>query len=505
MPIRRRDLFGAAGAFGFTLSGAASALFGARPAEAASAPAVPKRPRILLREGYIVSLDPKIGELRGDVLIDNGKIAAVGKNLKAEGAEIVDASNRLVLPGFIDSHRHSWQGVLRHQAVDWSLFQYFGTIFTKYGTNFRPEDVYVGTLLTRLGALESGITTMVDWAHIMNTPEHADASVHAARDSGGRTVFAMGWPQTPEPLKWIQKSTLDLPNDIVRVRKQHFSSNTGLVTLQMAARGPEFAVMEQVAKDLKTARDLGLQTTAHISGGGTIVAMQKAGLLGPDITHVHLLRATNEEVQMLKDSGGTASVSPPGEEWKTPWQGDPPATARLVRNGVIPSLSIDTEAFAVGDMFSTMRGTLGSSRYAVSHPAENEGVQAPPDPRQWHPANVIPMQMILEMATVHGAKPCGLDGKVGTISPGKEADLVLLDTNNLLFYPINKAVDAVVVAADTSCVDAVFVAGKAVKYNGKLVNQAQVSRVRKLAMASRDYLLAKGGVTLPDGLRPKTV
>jgi 5-methylthioadenosine/S-adenosylhomocysteine deaminase len=505
MSVRRRDLFGAAGAFGLTLTGATSELMGTTAARAAQPPAVPKRPRVLLRGGYIVTLDPKIGELRGDILIDNGKIAAVGKGLTAADAEIVDASAMLISPGFIDSHRHSWQGVLRHQAVDWSLFGYFGTIFTKYGTHFRPEDVYAGTLISRLGALESGITTMVDWAHIMNTPEHADAAVQAARDSHGRTVFAMGWPQTPEPMKWIQKSTLDLPNDIARVRKQHFSNNAGLVTLQMAARGPEFATIEQVAKDLKTARDLGLHTTAHISGGGPIVAMHKAGLLGPEITHVHLLKATDEEIGMLKDSGGTASVSPPGEEWKTPWQGDPPATARLVRHGVVPSLSIDSETFAAGDMFSTMRGALGAGRYAVSHPPEAEHVEAPADPRQWHPANVLPMQMVLEMATVCGAAPCGLEGKVGTISPGKEADLVLFDATNLLFYPINKAVDAIVVAADTSCVSAVFVAGKAVKFNGKLVNRAQADRARKLAMTSRDYLLDKAGIALPDGLRPRTV
>jgi cytosine/adenosine deaminase-related metal-dependent hydrolase len=484
-----------AGLAGAALGGGALSL---RPRPAAAA-GIPRRPRVLLRNGYIVSLDPKIGELRGDILIDNGKIAAVGKNLSAGNAEVIDANHALVIPGFIDSHRHCWQGVLRHQAVDWSLFQYFATMFGKYAVNFRPDDVYAGTLLTRLAALESGITTLVDWAHIMNTPEHADAAIQAARDSGGRTVFAMGWPQTPEPLKWIQKSTLDLPDDIKRVRKQHFSGNTGLVTLQMAARGPSFSVLEQVTRDFKTARDLGIQITAHISGR-SITDLHKAGLLGPDLTHVHVLTATNDEVKMIKDSGGSVSVSPPGEEWKTPWQGDPPATARLVRNGVIPSLSIDTEAFAVGDMFSTMRGTLGAGRYAASHPAENEGVQPPAEPNRWHPANVIPMQMILEMATVHGARPCGLDGQVGTITPGKQADLVLLNTNSLQFYPINKAVDAVVVAADTSCVDAVFVAGRAVKYNGRLVNQAQVNRVRKQAMASRDYLLAKANVASPAGL-----
>lgn len=273
----------------------------------------------------------------------------------------------------------------------------------------------------------------------------------------------------------------------------------------MAARGPEFAVIEQVAKDLKTARDLGLRTTAHISGGGTIVAMQKAGLLGPDITHVHLLRATDEEIKMIKDSGGSASISPPGEEWKTPWQGDPPATARLVRNGIVPSLSIDSETFAAGDMFTTMRGALGAGRYAVSHPPEDEHVAAPPDPRQWHPANVIPMQMILEMATAAGAVPCGLEGQVGTLTPGKQADIVALRADHLNYFPINKAVDAVVVAADTACIDSVFVAGKPVKFNGKWVNEALVKRVKRLALASRDYLMSKGGTSLPEGLRPKTV
>jgi cytosine/adenosine deaminase-related metal-dependent hydrolase len=151
-----------------------------------------------------------------------------------------------------------------------------------------------------------------------------------------------------------------------------------------------------------------------------------------------------------------------------------------------------------------MRSALGAGRYAVSHPPEDEHIATPENLREWHPASVIPMALILDMATVAGAAPLGLENQVGTLTPGKAADLILLRADHLNYYPINKAVDAVVVAADTGCIDAVFVAGKAVKYNGRIVNDALVRRARKLALQSRDYLMAKAGIALPEGLHPRT-
>src|SRR5262249_43399486 len=153
-------------------------------------------------------------------------------------------------------------------------------------------------------------------------------------------------------------------DDIRRVRKQHFASNTGLVTLQMGARGPNFAVMEQLLKDLKTARELDLISTMHTGGGGPVAEMGKvAGALGPDIVLVHLQNATDEEIDMIKSSSAMTSISPLGEEWHTGWQGKSAATVRLYRKGIQPSLSADTEAFGGGDMFSIIRGTLSSARH----------------------------------------------------------------------------------------------------------------------------------------------
>lgn len=496
MALNRRDFLRLAGIGGASFAGATTGGLGMRPAAAAA----PTRPRLLIRGGYILTMDATLGDLRGDILVDNGKIAAIGKNLAAGGAEIVDAADAIVIPGFIDSHRHTRESQLRQISVDWTLFEYLRNLFGQFGMNYRPEDVYAGTLIGRLAALDGGITTMLDWSHIMNTPQHADAAVQALRDAGARSVFAMGWPQTPNPTMWLNKSTANLPDDIRRVRKQHFSSNTGLVTMQMAGRGPTFAVMEQVAKDLATARDLGLHTTMHVGGGGPIVEMHKAKILGPDITWVHLLTATDEEIEAIKDSGCTTSVSPPGEEWHTPWHGPTPATARLLAHGITPSLSPDTEAFGPGDMFSVMRGTLGSARYSASNPSD-PNAPPPAPPPQYNVGKTIPIRKILEMATVAGAAPVELGSQAGSLSPGKLADIVLLRMSSLNYFPVNDAAASVVMSADTSCVDAVFVAGKAVKFNGKLVDQALVKRARRLALDSRNWLYAKAGVNLPDGLQ----
>ena len=344
----------------------------------------------------------------------------MGKNLHASNAEIVDASDAIVIPGFIDSHRHTWQSQVRQLAVDWPFLRYLQDMFGKFGTNYRPEDVYAGVLLGRLTALNGGVTTMLDWSHIMNSPLHADANIQALKDAGVRSVFAMGWPQTPNPALWLQKSTRDLPDDIRRVRKQYFSSNSGLVTMQMAGRGPT------------------------------------------------------------------------------------PATIRLLGHGITPSLSPDTEAFGPGDMFAVMKAALGSARYAAANPPD-ANAQLPGPPQQFNGANQIPIRKILEMATVAGAAPVELDGKAGTLTPGKFADIVLLRMSSLNYFPVNEPAAAIVMSADTSCVDAVFVAGKAVKFNGRLVDQALEKRARRLALQSRNWLYEKAGMTPPDGLQNEKV
>lgn len=495
--MKRRDFLKTAGlaAAGTTLAG------GSRQALSATAGEAPKGKRILIKGGYVVTLDKKHGEFRGDVLIDNGKIAALGKNLQAGDAEVVDAANMLVVPGFVETHRHTWQSCLRHMGGNWSAAQYFGYNFFKFGISMRPEDVYAANLIGRLAALDGGITTLLDWAHIMNSPAHADAAVQGLRDAGARSVFAMGWPQSPDPSKWITskagKSTADLPDDIRRVRKAHFASNTGLVTLALAGRGPDFAVIEQVRRDLEIARDLGIRTTIHIGFAqpGGIAAMKQAGLLGPDITHVHVHDSTSEELQMIVDSGGNASISPLDEMMRVRWRRTLPPVISTIEKGLVVSLSVDSESTSDGSMFSIMRNALAVGRIQVSNPEDQR-----PEPKNFSAAALITTNKVFEMATIDGARTVGLERVTGSLTEGKDADLMLVRADDLGFFPVNDAISAIVVAADKASVDTVFVAGRALKFGGKLTDDALVQRARKLALESREYMFSKAGYKMPIGL-----
>ena len=455
------------------------------------APNTPPRSKlVLLRGGRVVTMDPAQKSFQGDVLIDDGKIAALGPALSAPAAEVLDCSNRIVLPGFIETHRHTWQSCLRHMGANWSAAQYFAFNFFRFGVAFRPEDVYAANLMGRLAALDGGITTLVDWSHIMNTPAHADAAVQALRDAGGRSVFAMGWPQSPDPARWIRDSVSDLPQDILRVRREHFASNTGMVRLAMAGRGPDFARIEQVARDLRIARELDIRTTIHIgfAVAGGIRKMGDARLLGPDITHVHVRDSTADELQLLADSGGTVSISPLDEMLRVRWRRGLPPIVRTVEKGLTVSLSCDSESTSAGDMFSIMRNTLAVGRIEASNPPDGRV-----EPKDFNAANTLSTRRVLEMATVDGARTVGQEREIGSLAVGKSADLLLLQADHPAYFPLHDAVDAVVTAADVSAIEAVFVAGKAVKFGGRLVDQALLDRSRQLALASRDYLFTKTG------------
>jgi 5-methylthioadenosine/S-adenosylhomocysteine deaminase len=198
--------------------------------------------RILLTGGWILSMDPAIGDLRqGDVLVEGTEIIAVEPRIDAPDAEQVDARGLIVLPGFVDTHRHTWQTCVRHRYADIDPQIYFAEMLGAKGAAFRPEDVYIGTMLGAVSALDGGITTMLDWSHVQNTPEHADAAILGLRDANIRGVFAHGWPLV-DGASWMFDSQRGHPDDIRRLRERFFSSDDQLLTLAMAARGPKWRV-----------------------------------------------------------------------------------------------------------------------------------------------------------------------------------------------------------------------------------------------------------------------
>jgi 5-methylthioadenosine/S-adenosylhomocysteine deaminase len=463
MEVERRSLLKGAAA--------ASALF-PFSGLTTTASAQPAGQKFLIKGGYVASLDPNIGELKtGDVLIDGAKIAAVGPNLSASDAMIVDAAGQLVIPGLIDTHRHTWETQLRGLIPEGDFFAYLRVILQTIAPRYRPEDVYLGNLLGSLGALDSGITTMLDWSHIMNSPQHADAAIQGLKDAGLRSVFAQGGPIGPFAEWWTPKSTNRHPDDIRRVKKQYFSSNDQLMTLAMAINGPEFSSLETTIDDIKLARDVGVPITVHIGVPGVplggLAKLNEAKMLGPDITYVHTLRSPDDELKLIADTGGSISTSPATEMMSGHGFA---SVQRWARYGLKPSISIDNETRMPTDLFTQMRALLMSDRMQEIARAGKEGGKP----------TIVSVRELLEFATLQGAKTLGLDSKTGSLTPGKQADIVVVNLNDINMRPSNDPVASLVLIANPRNVNWVFVDGKVKKRDGMLVDVDLVSLGKKM-------------------------
>jgi 5-methylthioadenosine/S-adenosylhomocysteine deaminase len=444
--------------------------------------------RILIRGGYVLSIDPAIGDLPGgDVLVEGERILDVAPSIDVGDCEVIDASDRIVMPGFVDTHRHTWQAPWRNIASDWTLFHYLWGLHTGLSKYYRPEDTYAGNLLGTVEALDSGITTLLDWSHNLATPEHADAAIQGLRDSGARAVFAHGGGNQ----QWgvVPQNTVHHPEDARRIRSEHFSSQDGLVTMALALRGPQFTTEEVALHDWRLANDLDLRITVHVGDGELgrtrpIAWLRREGLLNDRTTYVHCCTLADDELQMIADSGGTASVSADVEmQMGHGW----PATGRLLDVGIRPSLSVDVCTSTGGHMFGLMRTALGTQR-ALDNDAH---FAAGGSFMNGEPLKLSSRDMI-EFATIEGARACGLDDRIGSVTPGKQADLILLRTDTLGMSPLNHAPGAVVYNAHPGLVDTVLVAGRVVKRDGVLVGTDPRAIVAR-GQAARDHVLAAAG------------
>ncbi|MBO1766744.1 amidohydrolase family protein [Allobranchiibius sp. GilTou38] len=433
--------------------------------------------RILIQNATVLTVDPNLGQLdRADVLIEGSRIAAVGHGLDATDCEVIDATGHIVMPGFVDSHRHLWQSLIRHIGSDWTHGQYLTGVHLGLSGDFRPQDTYLGNLWGALEALDSGITTLLDWSHNIDTPQHADAAVEALVASGMRAVFAHGGGAS----MWNLPSTVPHTHDVMRIRDQYFSSTDQLVTMAFALRGPQFSVPDVAHADWALVRESGLRVTVHNGDGEwgkrrPVAWMHDNGMLNDTVTHVHCSSLSPDEFRMIADSGGTASVSADVEaQMGLGW----PATGRLLDVGVRPSLSVDVCVSNGGDMFNAMKATIGIQRAldnaAEERPGEQDAVR-------------LSCSDVIEFATLQGARALGLDTVTGSLTPGKDADLIMVRADGFAMTPLNNPAGALVYSGHPGLVDSVFVRGQAVKRHGRLLHH-DIDQIKTRVLAARDYL-----------------
>jgi 5-methylthioadenosine/S-adenosylhomocysteine deaminase len=424
--------------------------------------------RILIKGGIVLSLDRQVGDFaQADVLIEDGKIREVRPNIAADAAAVVDATNRIVIPGFIDTHHHFYQGILRNILTNGLLNpDYQRDIAGTLTAAYLPADVYAGELITALGMIDHGTTTAVDTSQVQHTPEHTDAGIRALQESGLRVVYAYSRGAG---------AGAQYPRDIFRLARTTFSSKDQLLTLALGANLD--------AAIFTVAREAGVPTVSHGVNNATeptLFALGRAGLLKPGDEYIHCTHMSDAAWKLIKDTGGHVSLAVPIE--MAMGHGLPPIQDAL-DHGIRPSLSSDVDVTMAQDSFTVMRAAFTLQRLGVLQRARASEQNLPP---------LVTCRDVLEFATIEGARCTGLERKVGTLAPGKEADIVLLKADRLNVWPLNNAPGAVVNLMNPSNVDTVFIAGKARKWRGSLVG-VDVPRVLRLVQEARDGVVRRSG------------
>ena len=435
--------------------------------------------RTLIRGATIITMDAQ-GDLPvGDVLVTDDVITAIAQVIDADDAEVVDASGCIVIPGLINAHMHTWQTALRGLAANWTLLEYFQKMHAGLATVFEPEDLHIATLVGAWNQLNCGTTTLVDWCHNNRTPAHNDAAVSGLIESGIRAAFFHGTPK-PDP-KPGEMPFWEVPHpraEVERLRKRH--QGNPLLSVHAAVLGPHYSTLDVAMHDFRMAKDLDVIASLHQGGGPARTPdgwekLEAAGLLGDNVNIVHGHALSDAQLQRFCDLG--MSFSAAAESEMSQGHGHP-LTGRLRKIGRAPSLGVDLESVMSGDMLSQARIALGIQRSLdnVAYRAEHGTIP---------PTSTITTREALAWVTVEGARMLRQSHRIGSLAPGKQADLVLVRADALNMQPVHDPVSSVVMQASLANIDSVMVAGHWKKRQGQLVGVDLAPRLAALQASGR--------------------
>jgi 5-methylthioadenosine/S-adenosylhomocysteine deaminase len=427
--------------------------------------------RTLFKGGTIVTMDANVPNLvTGDVLVEGDRIVAVEANIRADDVEVIEAAGNIDLPGLIDAHHHAWLGVMRRLMPDVDdLFAYIDVVAERLGAHYRPIDMYVSTKLTAIASLEAGITTIIDACHSSRSPEHTDAALESLDSTGIRALHMVGAAMDKKA------SAEHLPRDLERLAS-HWNTSNSLVRV---------GLFGQLKTDWwKIARGLDMQILTEFIGDLAKLGPQFAepGILGPHNIFNHCTRVPEETWQLFADAGVNITINPRSDALFG-FDDDSFAYQKAIDHGLRPGLGIDLDTAFGSDMFGEMHALFGQQRAAMRYRRFRGEVDVPAP---------ILVDDVLRAATVNGARAAGLETSIGTLTPGKQADIIMLRTNGVAVFPVSNAIGTIVQAVERSDVDAVMVAGRLRKRSGKLIG-VDIEKLSAEVIASRDYLLEESG------------
>ena len=452
--------------------------------------------RLLIECGWIVSVDRSIGDLKdAKILIEDDKIVEIGANISVPADETLDASNLIVMPGLINAHLHTWQTGTKSIGSEWVSPDYHKNMHSNMATRFTAEDTYLGNLMGALNQIDNGTSTILDWCHNLRDSEMAERAVDGLEESKIRAVFGHGTAKPPAAEGETPYTHLRHPRDrLENLRNTRLSTNDGLVTLAMAILGPDFGSFEVAVQDLQLARELDLLSTAHVWHGynrnlpedehvkDAHLKLGEMGLLSPSHNIVHGCYLPEDQVRYIIDQGCSVTSTVMCEMHG---HGVFPLTSIVREMGAMPSIATDTNTLVAEDMFGEIRGALFAMRFQISQQAKFEGA---------YPLKTIPVNSreALEWATIGGAKALRMDDKIGSLSPGKKADIVMLRTTDTNLFPVHDPVFAITDLATGANVENVMIDGEFRIRNGnRLYPEKKYQTLRADIIASADRLMAE--------------
>jgi len=442
--------------------------------------------RLLIRDATVITMDPTLGDLRpGSILVEDGRVLTVAEKIHVVDAEVVDGRPFIVIPGLVNAHMHTWQTGLRAVSSNWTLLEYFRWMHAGLATRFLPEDVHIATLSGALNQLNCGTTTLVDWCHNNPTPQHTDAAIEGLRQSGIRAAFFHGSPK-PDP-KPGERHFSEVPHprgEVERLLRGPFASKDQLLTLGLAILGPHYSTLEVSRHDFRLAREMGLIASMHQGGGPPKTlegwdVLEAEGLVGDFVNVVHGNDLSDDRLARFVDHRVTFSVTPENEMAQGHGH---PIIGRLLKLRAAPSLGIDLESVISGDMLTVARIALAHQR-SLDNAAFRTMTGTIPE------TTTIPVRDALSWITIEGSRMLRMEDRIGTIAPGKQADLVLIRADALNVWPVHDPTATVIMQASLANIDSVMVAGVWRKRDGKLLF-ADLDRIKSELLRSGSRILA---------------